>query len=450
METIHIYHTNDLHSHFEHWPRIHRRLADRKQWHTAEGDAVYLFDVGDHMDRWHPFSEGTMGKGNTELLNDAGYTAVTIGNNEGITLPHGNLDTMYENAKFDVLAANIFKMDGSRPQWAKPFSIYSTSEGTRIGVIGLTVYFAHFYEMLDWELTEPVNQLKKELTFLKENSDVIILLSHLGLPTDERIAAEFPAIDVILGAHTHHILHGGKIIKNTLLGAAGKYGQFVGHVTLQVDEKHKVTGKSAILYDVNGMAEHEGDRDEEQALIQHGKQLLAEKVVSLPASLSSEYFIESALPSLLCEAIREWCDADCAFINAGLLLGPLTGNVTKFDLLRICPHPINPCAIELTGTELKEILIQTTDATWPHMQIKGLGFRGNVMGMIVYDRIAFEHGNSIIRINGKVIQPEKKYRLAIPDMFTFGKFFSEAFRAKKKQYYLPEFLRNVLEWKLTR
>ena len=33
--------------------------------------------------------------------------------------------------------------------------------------------------------------------------------------------------------------------------------------------------------------------------------------------------------------------------------------VTKFDLHKICPHPINPCVVELTGAELKEVLAQT-------------------------------------------------------------------------------------------
>ncbi|MEM5591783.1 hypothetical protein AAHH67_08480 [Niallia circulans] len=30
MEVIHIYHTNDLHSHFENWPRIYELLRERK------------------------------------------------------------------------------------------------------------------------------------------------------------------------------------------------------------------------------------------------------------------------------------------------------------------------------------------------------------------------------------------------------------------------------------
>lgn len=59
-----------------------------------------MFDLGDHVDRFHPISEATFGKANVELLNRLQYDAATIGNNEGITLPHQELDTLYDNAQF--------------------------------------------------------------------------------------------------------------------------------------------------------------------------------------------------------------------------------------------------------------------------------------------------------------------------------------------------------------
>ncbi|WP_442857517.1 hypothetical protein, partial [Bacillus sp. mrc49] len=32
-EIIHLYHTNDLHSHFENWPRIEKFLKERRELH---------------------------------------------------------------------------------------------------------------------------------------------------------------------------------------------------------------------------------------------------------------------------------------------------------------------------------------------------------------------------------------------------------------------------------
>ncbi|RSD26396.1 bifunctional metallophosphatase/5'-nucleotidase [Mesobacillus subterraneus] len=451
-EIIHIYHTNDLHSHFEHWPRIHKLLAERRQWHEEAGDEVFFFDIGDHMDRWHPLSDATRGKANCSLLNQAGYDAATIGNNEGITLPFEDLDTMYLEKDFEMLVANLYYPDGSRPEWAKPYHIYITKSGTIIGVIGVTVNFARFYAQLGWKLNDPIEELKKCVQELKGKTDVIILLSHLGIHDDELIAGMFPEIDVILGGHTHHILHEGKEVGFTTLAGAGKYGYYTGHVTLQIDPDSKlILKKNASLYDMNEADQDEDEHNIAEDYFIEGKELLAEKVAYLPSDLKAEPLQHSELSKMLTQALREWCEADCSFMNAGMLLKGLdAGEVTKYDLLEICPHPINPCTVTLSGAELKEVLLQTRDEKWPHMQIKGLGFRGTVMGVMEYDGIEFRPKGNVLQIyiNGSLVEPRRQYNLAIPDMFTFGRFFPEIQRAEEKEYWLPEFLRNLLEWKL--
>lgn len=452
-EVIHIYHTNDVHSHLEHWPSIHKLLSERRRWHEEAGDEVLIFDIGDHLDRWHPLSDATRGKANCRLLNEAGYTAATIGNNEGITLPFEDLDSMYLEKKFELLVANLYKPDGSRPDWAKPYFTYISKKGTRIGIIGLTVNFARFYEQLGWKLTDPIDELKICLEELRGKTDIIILLSHLGIHDDELIAGMFPEIDVILGGHTHHILHEGKNVGFTLLAGAGKYGYYTGHVTLKVEESTKrMISKRAVLYDMNDVTKAEEEHEIAESYYTMGKELMAKPVVVLPEDLEADPMKHSVLSRLLTQALREWCDADCAFMNAGMLLAGLKkGEVTQFDLLEICPHPINPCTISLSGAELKEVLLQTRDEKWPHLQIKGLGFRGTVMGVMEYAGIEFFSQNNVqqIIINGLPIDSKKQYLLAIPDMFTFGRFFPVIQRAEEKEYWLPEFLRNLLEWKLT-
>ena len=79
METIHILHTNDIHSHLENWSRISDFLLTKKQQYQQQGDSVFLFDVGDAVDRVHPLTEATMGQANIALMNKIGYTAATIG-----------------------------------------------------------------------------------------------------------------------------------------------------------------------------------------------------------------------------------------------------------------------------------------------------------------------------------------------------------------------------------
>ncbi|SDM75069.1 bifunctional UDP-sugar hydrolase/5'-nucleotidase [Bacillus sp. OK048] len=446
MEFIHIYHTNDLHSHLKRWPRNQHFLTSKRTQHEAAGEDFFLFDIGDFIDRWHPLSEATQGQGNIKLLNEAGYTAVTIGNNEGINFPYEGLNHLYDNRDFDVVVANLYNSKNQHPSWLIPYKIYQTKSGTRIGVIGLTANFSLLYELLGWKLTNPIEELKRWMEPLKEDADIIILLSHLGLNHDERIAVVYPEIDVILGGHTHHALPEGKQVGQTLIAGAGKHGRFIGQVTLQVVDR-KPIHQQAKLYNVMELPAVQDEKAVAKELYRKGKKLLNQTITTLTNDLPHDPFQETELSQILCRALREWCDADCAFINGGLILGPLSGTVTAYDLLTICPHPINPCKIYLTGKELTEVLLETRDENWSQRQITGLGFRGTIMGISVYDGITFDE-NNVIFINGMELELEGNYTLAIPDMFTFGHFFKEIFPNKKKEYFLPEFLRDLLKWKL--
>ncbi|MCM3600697.1 bifunctional metallophosphatase/5'-nucleotidase [Robertmurraya korlensis] len=448
FEDIHIYHTNDLHSHFEHWTRISSFLQRRRDLHQSANENVLLFDIGDHMDRWHPLTDATRGKRNTELLNEVGYTAVTIGNNEGITLSFEDLDNLYQKRTFDVIVANFFTAKGTRPQWVEPYHIYELKNKVRVAVIGLTAYFSHFYAQLGWKLSEPMEELKHQLALIKEKADIIILLSHLGIHDDEAIAEEFPEIDVILGAHTHHVFHEGKEINDVILGAAGKYGMFLGHITLTIDcETRQVTKKRAIAYDSNKLPYVENEKEEENQLYEEGKALLFTEV----ARIREPYRSREVLARLLCETLRSWCNVDSAFLNEGLILHDLPSEmVTEYDLLTICPHPINPTVVDLSGAEYQEVIRLALDEKWGNMVIKGLGFRGTFMGKMIFEGVEVKHGNNGLSfyINGKKIERETRYQLAIPDMFTFGQLFPEIRRAEHKVFFFPEFMRDLLRWKL--
>ncbi|OLN22600.1 bifunctional metallophosphatase/5'-nucleotidase [Domibacillus antri] len=446
-KTIHIYHTNDLHSHFENWPRIAHFLKERRRIHEEAGECTLTFDIGDHVDRAHPLTEGTLGSFNVELLNQSKFDAVAIGNNEGITLPKEALNRLYDRAEFTVICANLFDKMGGRPDWVLPYRFFHAGD-MKIAVTSATAQYTTFYEQLGWTITDPLNELRNLIKMLKKRADMVIVLSHLGMYDDEKLAEETEA-DVILGAHTHHVFHEGKEINGTLLAAAGRYGYFAGHVEIEINEETRsIRKKRARVYETNRSLEAPADeRLQQETFSSEGKKALSVPVVHLEHELNSDWFQPSVLPLMLTEALTEWCNADCSFLNAGVVLGHLpAGTVTKYDIHGLLPHPINPCVIELKGAELAEVLRQTRDEQWPHMQIKGLGFRGKVMGRFVYDKI--EMDGQVIYIDGKPLDMKRIYKLATLDMFTYGHYFVELHRAPVKTYFMPEFLRDVLEWKL--
>lgn len=110
MEQLRILHTNDLHSHFEHFPKIGRYL--KKAQVDQSVDDIYTFDAGDFMDRSHPLTDATEGQANIKLMNGFNYDAITIGNNEGISNPHWVLEHLFDHADFPtVLAICVKKMN---------------------------------------------------------------------------------------------------------------------------------------------------------------------------------------------------------------------------------------------------------------------------------------------------------------------------------------------------
>ncbi|MBB6281844.1 bifunctional metallophosphatase/5'-nucleotidase [Geobacillus subterraneus] len=456
-QIVYLYHTNDVHSHFEHWPQIARFLSERRREHRARNEAMLLFDVGDFLDRVHPITEATRGKANVDLLNDLGYDAVTIGNNEGITLDHDDLDKLYERARFPVVVANLFRRDGARPPWALPYAVIPATETFRIGVVGATAPFRHFYELLGWTIASPFETLRAAVAEVKQQADCVVVLSHLGVHDDEKMAAEIPGIDVILGSHTHHVFPEGKQVNGALLCAAGKYGQYVGVVKLEVEDGRLVRTSAAVVDAVALPRSEEVERRLRRLEQESLAQLEAERVAELEEDLPINWFAPSPLAHVLASALREWCQADIGMVNAGVLLEPLAkGPVTKKDVHRICPHPLNPCKVKLRGAELKEIMMEANTERMKHLRFKGFGFRGEVMGEMVYagadiEAELEEDGQWHIRgitINGEPLDPERQYEVATTDMFAIGHFYPQIQRAAEKTYYMPEFLRDLLAWKL--
>ena len=443
IEKIHIYHTNDIHSHFESWPQISRLLSDRKDEHRKAGEACYLFDIGDHIDRSHPFTEGTKGKGNIKLLNEAGYDAVTIGNNEGVTMSKESLSSLYEDANFDVVLGNLVDMQGELPEWAVPSVVYVTAEGTRVGVIGATAEYIQFYAKLGWQVRPPREQLRGLAERLAPETDIIICLSHMGLTEDERLALESPYIDVILGAHTHHLFLEGKFVQGTLLAATGKYGQYTGHVTVEFDSlKKHIKKMSATVYPTEKLPVIEEDIRRVNELIVEGKRSLDIPVFYNPERLMQNLFATSPLSSFFGKAIIAHTEADCGMFNAGIFLGNLeAGWVTKGDIHSLLPHPINLCVVTLDGTELLEIYELSFNEEWPKVKIKGLGFRGALMGAMIFERLYKNKKGTLFAGNREVVSGEK-YTLATLDMFTFG-FFYPSLKNADKEYYMPELLRDI-------
>lgn len=454
---LHILHTNDIHSRFENMPLIAGGIRKLKSTCEKQGDEVVIVDLGDHCDRMSPITEGSWGQANVDIMNETGYQFAAIGNNEGLTFPKDRFLSMYEVARFQVLCCNLLdESTGEIPPFIEPYVIQETSS-LRIGWISATSPYP-MYGLLGWQTLNPTDQTVKLVKKIRQQCDLIIILSHLGYQSDRAMAKEIDGIDIIIGAHTHDLLETGVYVNETFIIQAGKFGQYLGQTSIEYDlETKQMIGITGMCHEVK---QFEKDRQIE-ALISK-KQVeadftLGSYVTELDQPLITDWQQESPFGNLLAEGIRDWVEAEISMVNAGQLLNSLPqGVVTRKDLLTLCPHPINPCKVYIKGKYIKQLLEQALDDDNIHRQVKGLGFRGEVLGWMCVDGLSI-HYNPVLAsgyrivgmtVHGSPFQDERVYSVGTVDMFTFGWIFPLFSKAERVQYFLPELIRDVLEKEL--
>lgn len=432
-----IYHTNDIHSHLHEYARITEYMTQNRP--KLMHHSLYL-DIGDHVDLSAPVTEATMGIKNVELLNAAHCDIATIGNNEGMTISHDALNTLYDNATFDVTCANVFDEQGQLPRNMSS-SFIKVIDGVRILFIAATAPFTPFYRALDWIVTNPLEAIKDEIKANEGAYDLLVIMSHVGVFFDEKLCQEIPEIDLILGSHTHHYFENGEINNGVLMTAAGKYGHFLGEVTLEI-ENNSIIKKQAILHPLDTLPEVETHFDEE------GKMLLNDSVIDHPISLPRRTDTITQTAHILAESVFEFTNADCTIINAGLIVnGVEAERLTEYDIHQMLPHPINAVRIRLSGQELKNIIIKSQKQEYLNEHAQGLGFRGNIFGGYILYNLGFIESESRYFINGEVINDDETYILGTIDMYTFGRYFP-TLKDQSIDYLMPEFLRDIFKEKL--
>ncbi|MEX2414825.1 MAG: bifunctional UDP-sugar hydrolase/5'-nucleotidase [Paenibacillaceae bacterium] len=452
-----ILHSNDLHSCFDNMPKIATAIDEYRSQYAAED--LLLIDCGDHLDRMSMETEGSAGLANVDVMNATGYEVFVPGNNEGLTFPkHVFEEAFRDRAQFEVLACNMFELESGRvPAWMSPWRIMDKG-GLKVGIIGLTASYNDFYNPLGWDIQDPFELARITVDLLRPQVNFLILVSHLGLGIDQRMAAEIPGIDCILGGHTHHLLEQAIMVGHTLIGAAGKLGNHLGVVELEYDMLHHQRSRLAgYTKDVTSLSNSlrissiiENYRESSQAV-------LNKQVAHLYEPLSNNWQEESELGNLLADGIRNWTNSEVGLVNAGQLLDSLSaGGITDYHLLMICPSPINPCSLFLTGAQIVQALEEALLLEFIDKPIRGFGFRGKVLGTLCLSGLDVQYDASSppyqkivnVRINNENITIDRCYKVGTIDMFTFGAGYTSLGKGLDKHYYLPEFIRDVLRRQL--
>ncbi len=228
-EKIVILHTNDRHFDLNNQDELAKELMKIR----AEYDDVFLFEAGDlfvrHAHRWivnDSLLKDTAWYGERALqmiqtMNELEYDLMTLGNHE-LAWIKDHIRIALEEARFPLLAANFEISTDKLPQ-PLPYAVLETSTMRRIAILGLTNDNTRRDGVRELDLYSTVN----DYITLKSESDVFVVLSHLGLKNDVLLAGEFPVIDVVIGGHSHNLLKEPLVENSVLIAQAGGNPHFV-------------------------------------------------------------------------------------------------------------------------------------------------------------------------------------------------------------------------------
>lgn len=448
MEEIVIFHTNDLHSHLENWPKIRRYLTGQKDKYKKLGQTVLTVDLGDFIDRWHPLTEATDGQATIKLMNEIGYDAATIGNNEGVGNSKEELNHLYDHRNFDVLLGNLFDFKtGQQPNWAKPYKIIETKERTKIGLIALTAPFPLTYNPNGWDIRSTKEILPQVIKKVEPQCDILVLMSHLGIDEDIKIANEFPEINVLLGSHTHHLFKNGEKINGTLLSAAGKFGYYIGEVHLTIDNGKIIRSEAKAVSTAELPALSEDQREVENYMALGHQLLKDKKIAAISYPLCVDLNTKQPLIVTTLKALKEKGQTDAAILNNGLFLSDVPKGIIDADQLhKTLPHPMHLIRVTLSGNELIR-MVEEMEKNRQYLRkfpITGMGFRGKVFGELYYDGIKYDKLKKQVLWQNEPVNIAHKYTFTTVDHFMFIPFFPTIELAGEVEFIFPEFIRTVL------
>ena len=418
-----ILHTNDIHGHVDGLARVAtlvRRIRAETPW------PVLYLDAGDVEETTTRISSVTKGAAMHRLLRAAGCDAAAVGN--AVWLRYGTqpVEAHAAAADYPILCANLVPIPGAVP------SVVIEVGGLRVGVIGVTAPFSELRENFDFgvaalDVVPLVTELAASLR--ADGVDLVILLSHLGLDTpdtvdDRRLAPVLDgAVDLVVGAHSHHLLSEGERIAGVLVVQAGEFAQHVGRV--DVTEGDMAASVLPVSDDVPPDPAVLAEIDAVEAEV---AAYLDEVIGELPEPLDRE-----AATRWLARIVRERFDAHVGLATPAVCFdgGVAAGPLRRGDLWDVCHSPANPGVADLTGEQLLVMLERGRDAELAASTSRSL--RGRIRG-------------ELQAVGAEEIDPARTYRVAATD-FEFEPYggLVDELPAVRARYDFPIILREAIE-----
>ena len=422
---------NDIHGHLEPWkpdrnegPAIGgiarmAALAERiRRENRAAGRATVLLVAGDVL-QGTPMSAVFQGEADVEAFNRMRVDAMALGNHE-FDFGQANIERMGRQARFPLLGANIYR-DDHRP-FARASVVLEPAPGLRVGVLGLTTVETPTTtfptNVTGLRFDDPVETARHAVPVLEPHCDLVVALTHIGVPEDRRLAREVPGVDVVIGGHTHAPLPEPEVVDGTPICQAHDNGRYLGRLDLTVENGRARVTRAELIPITESLPEdravaaivggYAGKLNERLAVV------VGRSRVLLDGEREHVRTRETTLGNFVTDLMREAARTDVAITNGGSLRASIAaGNITYGDVLTALPFNNTIVAIKVPGRTLREALdyaasLKPEDLPGPFLQVSGLAY-------------AIENGRATdVRVGGAPLDDARVYSVAIPDFMLLG------------------------------
>jgi 2',3'-cyclic-nucleotide 2'-phosphodiesterase (5'-nucleotidase family) len=448
MRRLVILHTNDIHGRVEGLTRI-AALVERVR-RQYRGDAVVYLDAGDVEETTSRLSNLTKGSAMHRLLHAAGCRAVAVGN--GAVLRYGVevMTQLAAAAPYPYLAANLFR-DGRLVDGVQATALLEV-DGVRVGLIGLTpTGWPGIYEGMFGCTRPPQDEVVREHAprLRASGAQVVVVLSHLGLEEDRELAeAVAGEIDLIVGSHSHDLLSAGERVGDVTIAQAGHYAEHLGVIELRVGGDRGEVADVRVL-EVGDTAPHPRLVAEVEAIERELEESLGEVVAELAEELELSDEHECAAANFMADVIRERMSADIAIVTSAIAFDATlpAGPLTRRALYDACSSPAVSGVTELTGAQLRELVMKGLDRDFatdtPHAH------RGRVRGFLHLSGGEVRKGD--LFVGAERVDAGRVYRVAGSDweLDAYGGYTSPEWELRI-EYDMPYIMREAVEEHLRR
>lgn len=447
-KNIVILYENDVHCAIENYAKI-AGLRD------AVGDTAYvaLVSSGDYLQGGTAGAIST-GKYVIDVMKEAGYDAVTLGNHEfDYKMPR--MKELLEQLGAPVTTVNLRDSKTYKPLY-NPYVIKQMGN-KKVAFIGATTPTARKteeYAFVDENYNELYNLSPDSLIGLVQNAvnsakaagaNYVVLLTHLGEDKTEfnsdshNLIRHTYGVDVVLDAHTHsviasdtvHNLNGKPVVISQTGTKLVNIGKLTitpnGSITTQLIPIEQVTQESEKVKKAYNIVDEQSRSFTNKVIGENETlQLVRENNVKI---IRKE---ETNAGDLVTDAIMDYCKTDIVMINSGGVRSNLpAGEITYGRIMDLVPYDNQLYIVEETGAKIVELInaciqyLPETDGDFP--QVAG----------IKYEIDGTKHTVSNVQVLNKTtnqyepIVVDKKYTIGTTDYTVTGGGFKGVLRNSK-------------------